>query len=264
MDWKNDGMTQRETPQHTGRNFTRRLLLAAGFITAAVAAFVLYAMKAHNGKDVAGAVACPGAEAKAAAMRPLAHGEVAAFSVADEPRPLTELKFVDGQGAPARLADFKGRTVLLNLWATWCVPCRQEMPALDRLEARLGGPDFTVVAVNIDTAKLDRPKAFLQEIAVKNPRLLRRSHGRYLRDAEGRRRCARPADNSSGRQKRLRTGGHGGTRAMGLARRPRSHRHGQGRALERRRTSGPIEPPSPGAAAQALAGCLTSMPLPVR
>ena len=58
--------------------------------------------------------------------------------------------------------------MLLNLWATWCVPCRQEMPALDRLEARLGGPDFTVVAVNIDTAKLDRPKAFLQEVAVKN------------------------------------------------------------------------------------------------
>ncbi|HYP57175.1 MAG TPA: TlpA disulfide reductase family protein, partial [Beijerinckia sp.] len=55
-----------------------------------------------------------------------------------------------------------------NLWATWCVPCRQEMPALDQLEAKLGSKDFEVVAVNIDTAKLDRPKAFLNEAGVKS------------------------------------------------------------------------------------------------
>ncbi len=168
MDWKNDSMTQNEKRQNPGRNFTPRLLIAAGFVTAAVAAFVLYAMKAQDGKDVAANAACPGARERAAAMRPLAHGEVAAFSVTEAPRPLPELKFADADGAPTRLADFKGRTVLLNLWATWCVPCRQEMPALDRLEAARGGPDFTVVAVNIDTARLDRPKAFLKEIGVKN------------------------------------------------------------------------------------------------
>jgi thiol-disulfide isomerase/thioredoxin len=81
---------------------------------------------------------------------------------------LPELKFAAADGAPARLSDFKGKTTLLNLWATWCVPCRQEMPALDRLKGKLGSRDFTVVAVNIDTAKLDRPKAFLNEIGVKN------------------------------------------------------------------------------------------------
>ena len=58
--------------------------------------------------------------------------------------------------------------MLLNLWATWCVPCRAEMPALDRLQARLGGADFEVVAVNVDTARLERPKAFLDEIGVKS------------------------------------------------------------------------------------------------
>jgi thiol-disulfide isomerase/thioredoxin len=73
-----------------------------------------------------------------------------------------------GGGGPVELSSFKGRIVLLNLWATWCVPCREEMPALDRLEGIAGNENFAVVAVNIDTARLERPKAFLQEIGVKN------------------------------------------------------------------------------------------------
>jgi thiol-disulfide isomerase/thioredoxin len=56
--------------------------------------------------------------------------------------------------------------VLLNLWATWCVPCRKEMPALDTLEQRLGGPGFEVVAINIDTRDPDKPKAWLKEVGV--------------------------------------------------------------------------------------------------
>ena len=59
---------------------------------------------------------------------------------------------------------------MLNLWATWCVPCRAEMPALDRLEAKAGGADFEVVAVNVDTARLERAPAFLNEIGVKSLR----------------------------------------------------------------------------------------------
>ncbi len=58
--------------------------------------------------------------------------------------------------------------MLLNLWATWCVPCRAEMPTLDKLEGELGGPDFQVVAVNIDTRNPQRPKDFLKQIGVKN------------------------------------------------------------------------------------------------
>ena len=64
------------------------------------------------------------------------------------------------------LADFRGKTVLLNLWATWCVPCRQEMPALDGLQAKLGGDDFQVVAINIDTRNLDKPKAWLADAGI--------------------------------------------------------------------------------------------------
>ena len=61
------------------------------------------------------------------------------------------------------LADWRGRTVLLNLWATWCVPCRKEMPALDELQAKLGGADFEVVAVNIDTRDPEKPKTWLRD-----------------------------------------------------------------------------------------------------
>jgi thiol-disulfide isomerase/thioredoxin len=103
-----------------------------------------------------------------ARLKPLVHGEIAALTLASQPKPLPELSFSTPDGAKASLADFKGRTVLFNLWATWCVPCRLEMPALDRLQDKLDAKDFAVVAVNVDTARLDRPKAFLDEIGAKN------------------------------------------------------------------------------------------------
>lgn len=67
-----------------------------------------------------------------------------------QPRPVPEIHFVDGNGRAMTLADFRGRVILLNVWATWCVPCRKEMPALDRLQATLGSPDFQVVPLSID------------------------------------------------------------------------------------------------------------------
>ena len=97
----------------------------------------------------------------------MARGEVAAVKVAEEPLRLPNLAFTDATGTPITLGDLRGRTVLLNLWATWCVPCRKEMPTLDSLEAELGGPRFEVVAVNIDTRDPAKPKQFLSEIGVK-------------------------------------------------------------------------------------------------
>jgi thiol-disulfide isomerase/thioredoxin len=99
-------------------------------------------------------------------LAPLARGEVAAFAVADPSRRLPDLAFRDGTGAERHLADWRGRTVLLNLWATWCVPCRKEMPALEALESKLGGPGFEVVAVNIDTRDPDKPRAWLKEVGI--------------------------------------------------------------------------------------------------
>ena len=111
--------------------------------------------------------ACRPAVELAKRIAPLARGEVAAVGIATDPKRLPGLSFADAEGKPRTLADFQGKTVLLNLWATWCVPCRKEMPALDALQTRLGGETFEVVAVNIDTRNLDKPKAWLQEVGIK-------------------------------------------------------------------------------------------------
>lgn len=132
-----------------------------------VLAFI-YVMKGWHHNEAATADSCPAARALALKLAPLARGEVAALAIANHPQPMPPLTFTDKDGKPVTLASFRGRNVLLNLWATWCVPCRMEMPSLDRLQGARGGDDFSVVAVNIDTARLDRPKAFLKEIGVKN------------------------------------------------------------------------------------------------
>ena len=143
------------------------MIVPAAALAAALGAAVLYGKGPEGSKDEA---ACPGAAAAAARLAPLAHGEVAALNVDKNPRPAVAISFQGADGGKLTLADFKGRNVLLNLWATWCVPCRAEMPALDRLQAKFGGADFEVVAVNIDTSRLDRPTAFLDEAGVKNLR----------------------------------------------------------------------------------------------
>ena len=148
-------------------NPSRRLLLTGGLGALAViaAGAVLYGTLAPGGKV---ASACPAAsKALAAKLAPLARGEVAAVTIASEPSEALPLAFERADGSKATLADFRGRAVLLNLWATWCVPCRAEMPALDRLEVKAGGPGFEVVAVNVDTARLERRAAFLDSVGVK-------------------------------------------------------------------------------------------------
>jgi thiol-disulfide isomerase/thioredoxin len=93
------------------------------------------------------------------------------FTAAPTPRPLPELRFTDAVGRKLTLGDFRGRLVLLNLWATWCVPCRKEMPALDRLQARLGGPGFEVVALSIDRKGLSAVQPFYQELGLQALRI---------------------------------------------------------------------------------------------
>jgi thiol-disulfide isomerase/thioredoxin len=89
---------------------------------------------------------------------------------AKKPVPLPEVRFTDGEGRPMALADFRGRMVLLNVWATWCTPCREEMPTLDRLQAQLGGPDFEVVALSIDHDGIAAVRKFYREISIKHLR----------------------------------------------------------------------------------------------
>ena len=148
--------------------FTRKGAFAALSVAGFALLLVLYVSRAPGGKDAAVDPACADTAKTVARLKPLVHGEIAALTLASQPKPLPELSFSTPDGTKASLADFKGRTVLFNLWATWCVPCRLEMPALDRLQDKLDAKDFAVVAVNVDTARLDRPKAFLDEIGAKN------------------------------------------------------------------------------------------------
>lgn len=86
----------------------------------------------------------------------------------DAPRELPPLAFVDADGRALTLSDFRDRIVLLNVWATWCLPCREEMPTLDRLQGRLGGEDFHVLPLSIDRAGLDPVRRFYGEIGIRH------------------------------------------------------------------------------------------------
>jgi len=137
---------------------TRRIPLVIGAVV--IGGLVGYvAMTGFGLKSSAGGdPACRAAVDTARKIAPLAHGEVAALTMAATPLKLPDLAFEDADGKPKKLSDWRGKTVLVNLWATWCVPCRREMPALEGLHTRLSGPNFEVVAINIDTRDPDKAK----------------------------------------------------------------------------------------------------------
>jgi thiol-disulfide isomerase/thioredoxin len=143
---------------------TRRIPLAIGAVVAGglIGFAAVYGFGAFK-RGPAGDSACNGAVDLARKIAPLAHGEVAALTMATTPLRLPDLAFEDADGKPRKLSDWRGKTVLVNLWATWCVPCRKEMPALDNLQTKLGGKDFEVVAINIDTRDAEKPKNFLKD-----------------------------------------------------------------------------------------------------
>jgi thiol-disulfide isomerase/thioredoxin len=98
---------------------------------------------------------------------PAFKGALQSFKHAEPPRPAPGIGFTDTAEKPLSLADFKGKVVLLNYWATWCAPCVEEMPSLERLHSRLGGPDFAVLAISVDRQGLSIVEPFLQRIGLK-------------------------------------------------------------------------------------------------
>jgi len=132
--------------------------LAAGILmlAALAAAGVIYI----GGDEPSGAPTSSEKQAAVASSR--------SFVMHEAPQPLPGVTFDDGNGQALTLADFKGRTVLLNIWATWCVPCREEMPTLDALEAELGGPGFEVVALSVDRAGPEVVRKFYEEIGIRH------------------------------------------------------------------------------------------------
>ncbi len=215
-----------ERKQRKARQTPPGIYLVAG-ILAAVAGFgTVYVSFApsDNGlapKTVSEAATGNAAEKPSAGQGSLAglnKGAMAAFVVRPEPLALPDFSFTDAEGGPQSLADFRGKVVLLNIWATWCVPCREEMPMLDELQRELGGKDFEVVAVNIDKGGPDKARDFLTETGAANLALYTDPPGKLfvtlkavgmpttlLIDREGREigRLVGPADWASAEAKRL-------------------------------------------------------------
>ena len=143
--------------------YSRFRFMPAAFILGAMAGLaVVYGMGGFQRNAPVEAACRPAAEL-ARKLTPLLKGEIAALTPAKAPISTAAISFRDGDGRERTLADWKGRVVLLNLWATWCVPCKKEMPALDALAKKLAGQDFEVVAVNIDTRDPDKAKTWLKD-----------------------------------------------------------------------------------------------------
>ncbi|MFQ5784936.1 MAG: TlpA family protein disulfide reductase [Alphaproteobacteria bacterium] len=144
----------------------RVLVVATAAAALTMLAVVLYEYAAHRSAPRVTVVSVPPPGEVAPAALPSFE-----FIPLDEPRSLPELRFVDGDGSALSLTDLRGRLVLLNIWATWCAPCRREMPTLDRLQAELGGADFEVVALSIDRQGVPAVKAFYQELGLEALRI---------------------------------------------------------------------------------------------
>jgi thiol-disulfide isomerase/thioredoxin len=157
-------MDEEKTVGGPARSRTGRRIGLVAIAAAVIGVAAVYGIgrTSRNGES-----SCPLAASTAARLAPFAKGELAALNVAASPSRLQPLAFKRPNGSDTTLAAFAGKTVLLNLWATWCPPCREEMPALDRLQGELGSPTFEVVSVNIDTRNTERAPAFLDGIGVK-------------------------------------------------------------------------------------------------
>lgn len=140
-----------------GRRRKRHFLVGFGLLVLAASLVGAWYALPHPGND-------NGMELRTSAQVP-GKFELIPFPT---PRPVANVAFQDGAGRSLTLADFKGKVVLLNVWATWCSPCRKEMPTLDRLQAQRGGKDFEVVALSIDREGPDVVRKFFAETGIRN------------------------------------------------------------------------------------------------
>ena len=156
--------------------------IAAGILI--IAAMTGYYLYGAGGRKAGPAESAALAEtvAPAGLSKDLSTGTLAAFLIHKEPKPLPDLAFQDGSGKPVTLGDWKGRVVLVNLWATWCAPCRKEMPDLSKLEKELGSDQFEVVAISVDRKGAEASAAFLKETGVDNLKLYIEPSTRIVND----------------------------------------------------------------------------------
>jgi thiol-disulfide isomerase/thioredoxin len=138
--------------------------LGLGLVVAVAAVAIATGAWLYNGGP-ATASQCPVRPDVAAAIDEAAQGELAALNATAEGRGYADLAFIDKDGKAKTIADFKGKTLLINFWASWCVPCREEMPALNALAAKYNDQSFEVLPINLDIGDsgLDKARQFLAE-----------------------------------------------------------------------------------------------------
>lgn len=153
------------------RNAARSAAIAFG-VAAVVAFAAVYVTLGRPDNAVPAASRPAAAPERPAPSGPgsnaLSQGDMAAFVFKKTPEELPDFKFQDGSGKERSLSEWRGKVVLLNLWATWCLPCRREMPALDRLQSAAGSDKFEVVAISVDRKGLEASRKFLTDTKVKN------------------------------------------------------------------------------------------------
>ena len=143
---------------------TRLALLAAPLIVLGL----LYLALAPGANDQQAGIARDNG-----ALRPLLVGDMQKLVLHDVTRPAPARPFQDAAGGPVSLEEFRGRWVVLNFWATWCAPCREEMPSLDALEAALGGPGFAVLPVATGRNPLPAIESFYESTGLRQLPILR-------------------------------------------------------------------------------------------
>ncbi|MEO5805897.1 TlpA disulfide reductase family protein [Devosia sp.] len=150
-----------QSPPQTGKSPLPRLYMTLGL--AAIGVAISAWLYLSNG--AATATECAVQPAQAAIIEGAAKGELAALNGTGEGRGYASLVFKDAAGKPMSIADFKGRALLVNFWASWCIPCRQEMPALDALAAKYNSDKFMVLPINLDIGDggLDKARKFLAD-----------------------------------------------------------------------------------------------------
>ena len=154
-----------EVTPSSDRSVRRRLALIGAIGLTVIAALILVYELATIVNKPAGAPEVATSGSAAAAPVPLSSQP---FSYLDQPAAVPEIKFVDGSEKPMSLADFRGRAVLLNVWATWCLPCRKEMPSLDRLQQKFDPAKFLVLTLSIDRAGIPAVKKFYTDLGLKS------------------------------------------------------------------------------------------------
>ncbi|MBL4757349.1 MAG: TlpA family protein disulfide reductase [Rhizobiales bacterium] len=149
--------------------FSAKTIFVSAVLVAGLVAGAIYVTLTPDGNDETQTV-LPFDQGMREELRPFATGEMAALFVSEDVSNRNSLGFQNRAGEDISVADWQGRIVLVNLWATWCPPCRAEMPALDQLQAQLGGADFEVVAINVDRGGPGKGEAFYTEIGLNNLR----------------------------------------------------------------------------------------------